>query len=59
MSAWAVIAVCASLQGQCFYVPPVGLPSSVACAAHGRNVQLARGLPMNEFKCVKAGEPHG
>ncbi len=50
---WIVVAVCSTLKGQCAWSPPSPMPSSVACAAYGRKVQLARKQPMNAFKCLR------
>lgn len=50
---WVVLAACLNLKGQCVFSPGHILPSSVACFAYGRNLQLDRGLPMNSFECRK------
>jgi hypothetical protein len=53
MEIWIVIAVCASLKGQCAWSPPSPMPSREACMAYGRKLQLERKLPMNSFRCLK------
>lgn len=53
MSAWLVLAVCASLKGECVWAPRDPLPSPEACAQYGRRLQLGRGLAMNSFRCLK------
>lgn len=50
---WIVIAVCASLKGQCAWSPPEILPSRAACIAYGRKVQIERKLSVKSFRCLK------
>lgn len=51
--AFAVLAACTDLKGECVWLRQSPMPSPEACAQFGRKLQLERGRPMNDFRCRK------
>jgi hypothetical protein len=55
MEIWAVIAVCASLKGECVWSPHAdAVARPPACFAFGRKLQLERKQPMNKFSASRS-----